>query len=92
MSPNRVFWFSFAVFGLTAAVSVGLDIAAGSVGIGTVAVLFGVLAIGYGSFVALTDPERANVPTTWGPLVYLAVAGTAVFLAGVGLQVYSVVA
>ncbi|WP_416839529.1 hypothetical protein [Haloferax sp. DFSO52] len=67
MSPNRVFWLSFAVFGLAATVSVGLDIMRGIVGIGTVAALFGILVIGYASTTALRHPERVNVPTEWGP-------------------------
>lgn len=92
MSPGRVFWLSFAVFGFAALVSVGLDVAAGTVGIGTVSALFGILVIAYASTTALRHPKRADVPTEWGPLVYLVVAGTTVFVGSVALQVYTVVA
>ncbi|KAB1196436.1 MULTISPECIES: hypothetical protein [Haloferax] len=91
MSPTRAFWLSFAVYGLAATVSVGLDIASGTAGIGTVAALFGILVVGYASMTALRHPDRVNIPTDWGPLVYLVAAGVAVFLASVALQVYTVV-
>lgn len=92
MSPNRVFWVSFTIFGLAAAVDVGLDLARYDVGIGTLASALGVVAIGYASLVALRDPERANVPNEWGPLVYFVVAGAALYTAGLALQLSTVFA
>lgn len=92
MSPHRVFWVSFAVFGLAAAVDVGVELATDDVGIGTLASGMGVVAIGYASLVALRDPERATVPTDWGPLVYLVVAGAVLYTAGLALELFAVIA
>jgi len=91
VSPKRVYWSAFVVFGLCGAVDVALDVSAGDVGINTAAVAAGVVAVGYASVVALRDPDRARVPSDWGPLVYLVIVGAALCAFGVALQLYSVV-
>ncbi|KAB1194436.1 hypothetical protein GJR96_13695 [Haloferax sp. MBLA0076] len=91
MSPKRVYWSAFAVFGLCAAADVALDVSAGDVGINTAAATAGIVTVGYASVVALRDPDRARVPSDWGPLVYLVVLGAALYTFGVALQLYSVV-
>lgn len=92
VSPNRVYWTAFAIFGLAAGVDVAFDVAAGSIDSGTAGAAAGVLAIGYASVVAFRDPNRATVPDDWGPLVYFVVAGAALYTFGLALQLYTVVA
>jgi hypothetical protein len=91
VSPGTVYWLSFAVFGLAAVIDVGLDIATGTIGVGTAAAFAGVLALAYVIAVALRAPEQAPVPRDWGLLVLFVSAGALLYVVGLSLEVYSLV-
>ncbi|WP_074792666.1 hypothetical protein [Haloferax larsenii] len=91
MSPNRVYWLSFVCFGLAAAASAGVDIAHGATDIATLVSALGGTVLVAVAVVALSNPERADGPTEWGPLVYLVVGSAALYVAINAWELVSVV-
>ncbi|UVE49536.1 hypothetical protein KU306_11485 [Haloferax larsenii] len=81
MSPNRVYWLSFVCFGLAAAASAGVDIVHGATDIATLVSALGGAVIVAVAVVTLSNPERVDGPTEWGPLVYLVAGSAALYVA-----------
>ncbi|WP_410764848.1 hypothetical protein [Haloferax sp. DFSO60] len=92
MSPERVYWISFAAFAVAATVSIGLDVVTGTVGIPTAAAACVALVFSYVAAVGHQNPERVNIPTDWGPQVYLTVTVACFFLFVVAIELYGLIA
>ncbi|MFC7203768.1 hypothetical protein ACFQJC_09590 [Haloferax namakaokahaiae] len=91
MSPERVYWISFAAFSVAAAVSVGIDIATDSVGIATALAAGVPLALAYVAAFSRRNPERSTAPKEWGAQVYLTVAVACLFVFLVGIELFGVI-
>jgi hypothetical protein len=81
MDAARIYWAALGVFGLTAVVDAGTEVAVGVTGLPTLVTLFAGLLVLVTALAGLRNPRSAGAPESSGAVLYLVLTGTGVYVA-----------